>query len=309
MLDPEARLVIDRDIDRLAWPALGADKARRFHAERLVDAAAAPAAEVASVRDVVLNGPVGPLQVRVYRPHAEGVAPVLVYLHGGGWTIGSIETHDRLCRLIASDSGCAVASVEYRLAPEHKYPAALEDAYAAVVALAGSTGRAAQVDGTRLAVAGDSSGANLAAALCLLARDRGGPQLRLQVLLYPALQAAFDTPSWQEYGTGYRVSRVEMAWYWQNYLRGDGDRTDAYACPLASGDLRGLPEALIVTADCDPLRDDGETYGARLREAGVPCTTQRYLGMVHGFIGLSDSIAAGRQAIRHLAATVSASLR
>jgi acetyl esterase len=210
--------------------------------------------------------------------------------------IGSLDTHDSLARGLANTGGCVVVSVDYRLAPEHKFPCAAEDAYAAT---RWAAEHAAEVggDGSRLAVAGDSAGGNLAAAVALMARDRGGPALALQILIYPVTDRDFDTPSYLNKGEGYGLTRSGMQWFWNHYLSGDDDLANPYAAPLRAPDLAGLPPALVITAEYDCLKDEGDAYAERLREAGVPTRHSSYDGMIHGFMTLTTLFPQGVRAI------------
>jgi acetyl esterase len=251
-------------------------------------------------------GPAGDIPVRVYRPAAGGPVPVLVYFHGGGWTIGSIEGHDNFCRALANRTGCAVVSVEYRLGPEHRFPAAVEDALAATrwtaehaVELGG--------DASRLVVGGDSSGGNLAAVVSLLARDAGGPAIAYQLLIYPATDLRRDWPSYHEFGTGYFLEVADMLWFEGHYVRSMADREDWRVSPAAAPDHTGLPPALVVTAEYDPLRDQGEAYGEILRAAGVPAKVVRLPGMIHGFVTF-DGLPSAAAAIDDIAAEVRSAL-
>jgi acetyl esterase len=255
-------------------------------------------AEMASVTDRTVPGPGGDIPVRVYVPTTEpGPRPVLVYFHGGGWVIGDLETHDSTVRALASGSGATVVSVDYRLAPEHPFPAPLDDCLAAVRWVA-DHGAEIDVDPARLAVAGDSAGGNLAAAVVLALRDTG-PALRAQVLVYPVTDGTLGEPSMDENGDGYFLTKATMAWFWDHYM-GDRDRaTEPAASVLHAPDeaLAGLPPALVVTAEFDPLRDEGEAYASRLAAAGVDVTTSRYDGMIHGFFSMGDFVPEGKAAI------------
>lgn len=237
---------------------------------------------VHEVRDLTIDGPAGALRVRLYRASDHDPAPTIVFLHGGGFVLCDLESHDVTCRTLANASGCAVLSVDYRLAPETRFPGPLEDAYAAVQ-WAATHGREHGLDPARLAVAGDSAGANLAAAVTLLARERGGPRLLHQALICPVMDAACDTRSMRELGSGYMLSRDLMLWFWQCYLATSEDAANPLASPLRERDLAGLPPATILTAEFDPLRDEGERYADRLREAGVPVSARMYPGMIHDF--------------------------
>lgn len=242
-----------------------------------------PPRGVGDVADRTVPAPAGDVPVRVYTPEPEGPHPVVVFFHGGGWLLGSVETHDALCRALTAESDCVVVSVEYRRAPENRFPVALEDCYAATTWVADN---AAAVDGdpSALAVAGDSAGGTLAAGVALLARDRGGPSLDYQVLAYPATDYRFDTASYEENAQGYFLTRRDMERFWEGYLRDESDGRHPYASPLRVADASGLPPALVVTCGFDPLRDDGRSYADRLADAGVPVTHSEYEDMIHGFL-------------------------
>ena len=226
----------------------------------------------------------GGLRVRIYRPSAEGPLPALVYFHGGGWVVGSLDSHDPVCRRLARQTPCVVVSVDYRLAPEHPFPAAVEDAWAATTWVAGAAATLG-ADPARVAVGGDSSGGNLAAVVARRARDRGLP-LALQVLVYPVIDHDLDSPGYLEHGVGLNLTTAKMAWYWEQYLSG-ADGADPDASPLRATDLRGVAPALVQTAEYDPLRHEGEAYAGLLEAAGVPVTLTRYDGQIHGFVRLA----------------------
>ncbi|HEY8527026.1 MAG TPA: alpha/beta hydrolase [Acidimicrobiales bacterium] len=263
--------------------------------------------DVAAVVDRTVPGPAGDVPVRVYTPRDDGsngsapsgVRPVLVYFHGGGWTIGSVETHDNTCRSLANGSGAVVVSVEYRLAPEHPCPAALEDCEAAVRWVAANAGELG-ADAGRLAVGGDSAGGNLAALIAQRLRD-GGPPIRFQLLVYPVTDLTLSHPSIDENAEGYFLEKATMLWFGRHYLTGSpiDDPADPLVSPLHAPleALAGLPPALVVTAEYDPLRDEGEAYAAKLREAGVEATATRYDGVIHGFFQLPDVIPEGKVAL------------
>jgi acetyl esterase len=259
---------------------------------------------VASVEDIRVPGPVGDIPLRVYRPAAASPAPGMVFFHGGGWVLCNLETHDTICRAIARRAGAVVVSVDYRLAPEHKFPAALDDSYAAfswVACNAESLG----IDPGRLSVGGDSAGGNLAAAVCLRARDERGPAAALQALVYPVLDlSSIDTPSYVEFADCHRLTRSLMAWFRDHYLARQEDAAHPYASPLLAAHHRGLPPALIVAAECDPLRDEGAAYAARLENAGVPVTYTCYKGMIHPFFSMSGVIPQAYEAFDEVAAAV-----
>lgn len=253
--------------------------------------------EVAEVRDVLAPGPTGQLPVRVYIPRGDGPFPLLVYYHGGGWVIGNVEVTDKPCRALANDASVVVASVEYRLAPETKYPAAPEDCYAATKWLAEHASEL-NADPNRLIVAGDSAGGNLAAVVPLMARDRGGPPIAFQVLLYPVTAAGVDESftSYRDNADGYLLTTASMRWFWDHYLSAPADASQPYASPLSAKDLSGLPPALVLCAEFDPLRDEGLAYAERLKEAGVPVTVRLFDGLIHGFFWMGGVLDAAREA-------------
>jgi acetyl esterase len=254
-------------------------------------------AEMASVADRTVPGPNGDVPVRVYVPTTEpGPRPAIVYFHGGGWVIGDLETHDGVCRSLAAASGLTVVSVDYRLAPEHPFPAPLEDCQAAVRWVADNAAEL-DVDPARLAVGGDSAGGNLAA---VVAREAAasGPALGFQLLVYPVCDGTLARPSMTENAEGYFLTAPMMGWFWGHYM-GTRDWTDPLASPLHCPDeaLAGVPPALVITAEFDPLRDEGEAYAERLRAAGVDVTATRYDGMIHGFFSMGDFVPDGKAAI------------
>ncbi len=262
--------------------------------------------EVAAVEDRMAPGPHGDVPVRVYRPAvssggrgsrlrgndgeagndggAESGAPlpVTMWFHGGGWVVGNIETNDATCRALANGSGSIVISVDYRLAPEHRFPIPFDDCYAATC-WAAEDAASFGGDPSRVAVAGGSAGGNLAAAVALRARDEGGPKLAQQTLVYPVTDRDFERPSYVANGNGYGLDLDTMVYFWDCYLSSEADASNPYVAPMAASDLSGLPPAFVLTAEFDPLRDEGEEYGERLRAAGVPTTVTRYDGMIHGF--------------------------
>ncbi|WP_051854831.1 alpha/beta hydrolase [Streptomyces sp. NRRL B-1347] len=249
---------------------------------------------VMSITGTTVPGPAGMLPVRVYQPiRRPGPRPLLVFFHGGGWIAGDVELVDRPLRKLANASGAVVASVEYRRAPETQFPGPAEDAYAAVAALA-ERAEELGADPARLVVAGESAGGNLAAATCLMARDRGGPSIAAQLLICPSLAPATDSPfaSYRQYASGYLNTRAAMTHFWDLYLPSPQDAAHPYACPLLAPEHTGLPPALILSAEYDPLRDEAAAYGQHLRTSGVPSTVRRYDGSLHVFFLLCESSAA-----------------
>ncbi len=240
------------------------------------------------VEDRGLPGPAGEIPIRVYRPSTEGPLPVCVFFHGGGWVMGSLDTHDGACRRLARHSGCLVISVDYRLAPEHKFPAPVDDCIAALEWIAGHAEELG-ADPARLAVGGDSAGGNLAAVLAQVARDKGGPPVKFQLLLYPPTTVDYAAPSMKENAEGYLLTVQGMTWFFNHYLNGSAEAESALVSPLKAESLAGLPPAHVVTCAYDPLRDEGEAYAERLREAGVPTTLTRYEDMIHGFLTFTST--------------------
>jgi len=303
-LDPQARAVLERvaRANLPPYPQLGAAGARQLYRETRGALAATPP-EVESAEDLHLPGPACDIRVRLYRPRGAadaGPLPVLVYFHGGGWTIGDLDTHDVVCRVLADLARCAVASVDYRLAPEHKFPAAVEDATAATRWVASEAARLG-IDARRIAVGGDSAGGNLATVVALIARDGGGPRLAMQTLIYPATDMAADTPSHLRYGEGHLLTRDAILWFRGNYLRDASDEADWRASPLKAADLSRLPPAYVITAGFDPLVDEGRAYADRLQAAGVPVTYECFEGMIHGFVTMGGAIAAANHALARCA--------
>ncbi len=254
---------------------------------------------VGETRELTLPGPAGDLAARLYRPSGEGPFPVLLYLFGGGWTLGTLDTCDGVCRQICADTSCMVMSVQYRRAPEHTFPAAPEDCYAAISWLAEN---AASLGGDplRLGVGGDSSGGNLTAAVTQMARERGGPSLRCQVLVYPNTDYRADTPSRREIDDPAMFNRHSVDWYWGHYLADPEDGDNPFASPLRAKSLSDLPPALVISAEYDPLRDEAEAYAHRMREDGVRVELTRYDGMTHGFFTMSGVLDDARTALRQV---------
>jgi acetyl esterase len=294
MTDPEmdpqlAAVVADIAAEGIPeWHAMSVDCGRRVEDEVFTSD---ERGAIEFVRDYAFDGPRGDVPVRVYRPAVETPAPTLVFYHGGGWTLGTLDSADDLCRNLARRVGCVVVSVDYRLAPEHPFPAGLDDAYAALEWVADHA-ETFGGDPSRLAVAGTSAGGNLAAAVALRACEFDGPTIAHQALLYPITDHAFDTDSYAENADGPLLTRADMEWFWDQYLRSPVDGANPYASVLRAADaaLTGLPSATVVTAGFDPLRDDGVAYADRLTAAGVDVDHQHYPTMAHGFLSLSDAV-------------------
>lgn len=298
-LDPEAKAILETmaagpDVDPFTLP----HTVIREGFAALAGLSEGP--EVAKVEMKEATGAAGKIPVRVYTP-AEKVAggdlrPGLVFFHGGGFVVCDLDSHDSTCRELANGANCVVVSVDYRLAPEAKFPAAPEDCYAAtkwVVENAPSLG----IDADRIAVAGDSAGGNLATVVALMCRDRSGPRLTHQLLIYPVTDNRFDTPSYKENGVGYFLSADMMRWFWHHYLESESDGENPLASPLRAPDLSRLPNTTLLTAEYDPLRDEGRAYAERLRVAGVETSHTEYPGVFHGFFGMTAQIPRARQAL------------
>jgi len=294
MLDPQARALIDLMIEKGGPPThtMTPAQARAFYRDRRGFTQPDPPA-MAEVRDLRA----GSVPLRLYRPHAsEQVLPVLLYLHGGGWTIGDLDTHDVLCRQFAREAGCAVVAVDYRMGPEHRFPAAVDDC---VEAFRWLLNQAADLhlDPRRTAVGGDSAGGNLAAALCLVQRDAGQTLPGFQLLIYPATDMRAVAPSHTTNGQGYMLTRDSIAWYRGNYLADTAQWTDWRASPLLAASHAGLPPALVLTAGYDPLRDEGLQYANALSAADVPTQYVCFERQIHGFITMSRVIEEAHTAV------------
>jgi len=260
--------------------------------------------ELSSVENQVVSGSI---PIRIYRPSLERPLPAVMYFHGGGWVLGSLETHDTLCRHLARQSGCAFISVDYRLAPEHSSPAAHDDCFAATEYVA-QQADALGLDTARLAVCGDSAGGNLAATVALHARDTGAPKLHSQWLLYPTIEPQFDAASYERFSEGYGLTRRDMQWFWDQYAPTAEMRANPLVVPTCAADLSGLPPAHIITAEYDVLRDEGEGYAAKLQAAGVPTALERWEGTLHGFIHFAEAFDDAKRAIADLGRRMKAAL-
>ncbi len=305
-LDPQAQAIRDRRATArvAALYEMSLDAAREADLADIRSAAGDPE-PVAAVDEHTFDGPGGPLTVRLYRPSPEPDLPVLVYLFGGGWTLGSIDTADGIARSLANASGCVVAVPGYRLAPEAKFPAAVHDCVATIRWVAEHANELG-LDATRMMVGGDSAGGNLAAASTLMLRDAGGPKLVGQLLVYPNTDYLAETVSMNDNADPWLFNRTSVAWYWGHYLTDSADGHDPLASPLRAPDLAGLPPAMVITAEFDPLRDEGEAYAARLAESGVPVTARRFDGVMHGFFAMAGTLDAGALAISAAAAALRA---
>ncbi len=252
--------------------------------------------EVASATDITLTTASGKVPVRVYQPNSTGTNPVVVYFHGGGWVLGDLDSHDETCRKLCAGSGACVVAVHYRLAPETRYSGAVDDCYAVTGYIAANATEFA-VDAKRIAVAGDRRAARRAAAVALKLRDEDGPALCFQLLVYPVTDANFDTGSYQRNSEGYFLTRKGMQWFWDHYVPEQDQRQQAYAAPLQADNLANLPPALVFTAGFDPLCDEGQAYAKALQDAGNQVTHTHFPGLIHGFIGMQETVAAARPAM------------
>jgi acetyl esterase len=266
-----------------------------------------PTVSVGHVQERTIPGPGSEVPLRIYTPRGSGPFAAVIYFHGGGWVQGDLDTHDQFCRMLCDESEMVVVAVDYRLAPEHPYPAGAEDCYAAAV-WAADHPHAIDVDADRLAVMGDSAGANLAAVVALMARDRNGPALRLQVPLFPVTDYDFTTTSYTANAQGYLLEKASMEWYWGHYVRDEAEGREPYASPLRAADLSGVAAAHVVTAEFDPLVDEGEAYADRLAAAGVPTTRKCYVGQVHFFTHLPGAIPEANEARGEIVAALQTAL-
>jgi acetyl esterase len=304
-INPDAAKVVELIIasGRPPYPTIGHVAAREiFVASRAI--LQPDPSPVAEVRDLAAKGPAGPIPLRLYRgkdTDTKSPQPALIYYHGGGWVLGNLESHDGVCRDIANAAQCTVISVDYRLAPEAKFPAAADDSIAAAQWIHDNAAELG-VDRTRLAVGGDSAGGNLSAVVALHARDNGGPKLKLQVLIYPSADMSSVYPSYEEFAEQLPLTRTTMDWFVALYLRNrTEDAKDWRASPLHAKSLAGLPPAFVITAAMDPLRDEGEEFARALLKAGVPVEVKRFDGQIHGFLTMGRIVKDSAVAIADIA--------
>lgn len=287
VLEPAAQKFADKMAQPPYLHDLGPSKGRTTVDDAQSDDTDLPPADIEELK--VPGGPSGQVSIRIVRPqNAPATLPVVIYVHGAGWVFGNGHTHNRLTRQLAVGAQAAVVFPFFSLSPEAKYPTAIEEIYAVTTWLA-EHGTEHGLDAERLAIAGDGTGGNMAAAVSLLAKTRAGPKFVQQVLFYPVTDANFDTASYERFATGYGLSRDNMKWYWDQYVTDPGQRAETTASPLRAtkDQLTGLPPALVITGDADVLRDEGEAYASKLRQAGVPVTAVRFEGMIHDFVMLN----------------------
>jgi acetyl esterase len=260
--------------------------------------------DIHRVETFSIDGPGGPLRMRLFAdgPDRSG-GSTLLYFHGGGFVICNIDTHDYFCRRLAKASGWRIVSVDYRLAPENRYPAAVDDGYAALLWAASPDGAAKGIDPAHIAVGGDSAGGGIAAVVAQMTRDRGGPSVIHQLLIYPVTNRNFDTPSYRENGQDYFLTEQQMRWFWDQYVGPDGDAAHPYASPGRASDFSGLPPATVITAGYDPLRDEAHDYARHLKAAGVQADYRCFEGAIHGFAGM-ETLASSAQALEMMAQTL-----
>ena len=301
-LDPQAAALLDkvRAANNPEYWQLTPQEAREAH-NRRANVLGIPPATVFAVQDRTIPGPAAAIPLRIYKPRKSATPlPVLVFLHGGGHVIGSLDSYDAICRQLALEADCVVVSVDYRLAPEHKFPAGVDDAFAAL-AWVGRNAAEFNGDANRLAIGGDSAGGNLAAVCAILARDSGGPPLRFQLLVYPRTAPDEEFPSHYAFAEGHMLTRRSILWFHDHYRASDADRNDFRYAPLIHPDLSGLPPALVIVGECDPLRDDGIAYAKRLEAHGTHAELALYEGMIHPFLSLGGALDAGRHALTRAA--------
>lgn len=255
---------------------------------------------VGQIAHQLIPGQGGDILARIFTPKGDGPFPVIVYFHGGGWVIANLEVYEPSCRALCNEAEAIVVSVAYRQAPEHKYPAAADDAHAAVQWVMNNA-RQLNGDSSRVAVAGESAGGNLAAVACLRARDEGGRMPVAQLLVYPVTDASMNTPSYTEQANAKPLNAAMMQWFWKHYLKDESQGREPYASPMMAGNLAGLPPAIVITAELDPLRDEGEAYARRLADAGVSVDMRRFDGVTHEFFGLAGAVSKATEAVTEAA--------
>jgi acetyl esterase len=307
-LDPQVKAILEEDAARGLPPYIELEPvaARR----QMLDLSPPVEPQLAAdrIEERLIPGPQSDIPLRLHYPHSDPPYALLVYYHGGGWVIGDLDTHDALCQALAKTSQCLVVAVDYRLAPEHPYPAAIEDAYAATC-WAADNAVSLHADPKRLAVIGDSAGGALATVVSMMARDKGGPEISLQVLIYPITDYNFDTPSYSKNAQGYMLSRELMQWFWNHYLEDITVAGHPYVSPLRAQNLDGLPQAMILTAEYDPLCDEGRAYAQKLQANGIDTTYSHYEGMIHGFIRMTTRLDQAKKALEEVSNKIKATFK
>ena len=300
-LDPQARALLDAIEQSGAQPlnAYEPVEAREVY-DKASELVRGTPPQPFAIDTLQIPGPAGEIGALLYRPNAESDLPVLVYFHGGGYTIGSLQSHDCVCRALCVEAACIVISVDYRLAPEHKYPAAVDDAWAATQWVA-KNATAFGGDARRIAVGGDSAGGNLAAVVSLKAKAVDGPPLVFQLLIYPGTEMSCSFASHETFGQGYRLTRELIQWFYTHYFSPEDDIAHWQASPLNAADCGGLPPAFVLSAGYDPLQDEDKAYADKLAAAGVPVAYSHYAGMIHGFITMPGAIDKAREALSECA--------
>ncbi len=299
-LDPRPIETLTVDIAR-QQPTM-ADAVRKLQADRHLSTAPEP---VGGISSATIPGPAGDIPVRIYTPiAANGALPTLIYFHGGGWVIGTLDAYDASCRALTNLANCQVIAVDYRQAPEHKFPGPTEDAYAAVQYIMGHADQF-HADAKHIAVGGESAGGNIASVVCMMARDRSGFMPAAQLLVYPVTDDNFDTDSYRQNANAVPLDRDEMKWFFDKYLTSPGEGNNSYIAILR-GDVSKLPPATVITADIDPLRSEGQAYADKLRSAGVPVKSMNYDGVTHEFFGLGAVVDTARRAERFAASGLDA---
>lgn len=315
-LHPRARQIVDQMAETFPPPdpAISGTEMRQLIKDLAGEVIPSDPEPVGDVVDIEAVGPNGNIPVRIYRPvdtDPDDLLPLVVFLHGGGWVVCDLDSHDGLCRTLTNLSKCCIASVDYRLAPEHRFPVPVEDCYGALTWLVDHADDL-KCDGDRVAIAGDSAGGNLAAVVCLMSRDRSGPSISSQILMYPVIDHQFDTESHRTQGTTNGLTSSEVQYYWQQYLPDDETAdtagADAYASPLRAERFDDLPRALLVLPEHDPLRSEGEAYGSALAEAGVPTVVTVYNGMFHSFLMFGGDLEAADAAMTQIASELRSAL-
>jgi acetyl esterase len=303
MLDPLAKTFIDQmmALGRPKIWQMSVGEARR-NAASVMKLFGAHDVPIGKVDNITMPGPGGDLRLRVYSPVAAGSEslPAMIFFHGGGFTIGDLDTHDGSCRLFTRESGCRVIAVDYRLGPEHKFPAAVDDAFAAVRWVE-ENASGLGIDANRIAVGGDSAGGNLSAVVCQLAKSDGGPKIAYQLLMFPMTQFGAAFASLRRFGAGFLLERQSLDWFTQNYLPDDVDINDPRISPLQSPDMSGLPPAYVMLAGCDPLHDEGLAYAEKLSATGVSVSVADYPGMVHSFVHMQAVLPQASEALSRAA--------